>query len=186
MTSPPGGSETGATGAPDLSGTWTLDPAGSSVRFRSTSLWGLIPVKGEFRTVRGQGAVGGDGSVTGELVIDVESVATGKTKRDTHLRSADFFDGDNHPTITFTASGPARVEGDRATVSGTLTVAGESRPLEVPVELREVDGSGVTLAAAVDIDRAAWGVTWKKMGMTRMSTPVEVVARFIRAAPGGN
>lgn len=145
-------------------------------------MWGLVKPRGQFRTVQGQGSVTADGGVNGELVIDVESVHTGIGKRDNHLRSADFFDAAQHPHITYTVTGVSNVEDDRATVEGTLEIAGQTRPLQLEARLRDVEADALTVTASLELDRSDWGITWKKMGMTKMSTPVEVVARFTRSS----
>lgn len=176
--------------APDVAtllgsaGTWELEAEGSSVTFVSTSLWGLTKVKGRFTDMRGGGSIGTDGSVSGELVIDARSVSTGNPRRDTHLRSDDFFKTSSHSEITYRASAIAPLGAQAARVTGTLTVAGTSRPLEVQARVEEVDDAGATVSAHLDIDRSAWGVTFRKMGMTKMSTPVEVIARLRRSSGG--
>src|SRR5579875_1384146 len=78
-----------------LAGEWALDPSRSSIRLKSRSAWGLAVVNGAFREVSGHGTV----------AAAAASVETGNAKRDTRLRSADFFDSANHPHITFTAHG---------------------------------------------------------------------------------
>jgi polyisoprenoid-binding protein YceI len=176
--------------APDVAallgsaGTWELDAEGSSVTFVSTSLWGLTKVKGRFTGLSGGGSVGTDGSVSGELVIDARSVSTGKAKRDTHLRSDDFFKTSSQPEITYRASAVTPLGAQTARVTGTLTVAGTTRPLEVEARVEEIDDAGATVSTHLDIDRSDWGVTFRKMGMTKMSTPVEVTARLRRSSGG--
>jgi polyisoprenoid-binding protein YceI len=108
------------------------------------------------------------------------------TKRDNHLRSADFFDADHHPSIVFTAS---RVERDGpgvAEVSGELALRGVTEPLGFSAR---ITGGGadtpadtaVTLTATVMIDRTAYGMTWNRMGMMPGRTKVAVTARFTHA-----
>ncbi len=70
-----------------LAGTWVLDPARSTVRLRSKSMWGLVPVKGSFGTVSGEGTVSPAGEVSGTVTVDAASVDTKMGKRDQHLRS---------------------------------------------------------------------------------------------------
>jgi polyisoprenoid-binding protein YceI len=174
--------------APDVAtlvaapGKWDLDGDRSSVAFRSTSLWGLVPVKGRFTSLAGAGSIGPDGVASGELVIDASSVTTGNIERDTHLRSDDFFRTTRHPQIIYRASAITPLGGDRVRVSGVLTVAGTSRPLEVDATVNEVDSAVATVSAHLSIDRSAWDVTFRKRGMTRMSTAVDVVARFKRSS----
>ncbi|MGH2882379.1 MAG: YceI family protein, partial [Solirubrobacteraceae bacterium] len=82
-----------------LSGGWQLDPHRSSVEFRTRHFWGLITVKGHFDDYHGQLDLSANPAI--ELSIDAASVQTGNRKRDRHLRSADFFDAENHPQVRF-------------------------------------------------------------------------------------
>lgn len=82
-------------------GLWQLDAGASTVALKHKSMWGLVPVKGVFATVGGGGEVSADGTVTGTLTLDAASIDTKNAKRDAHLRSADFFDVDKYPEITF-------------------------------------------------------------------------------------
>jgi polyisoprenoid-binding protein YceI len=165
----------------ELAGRWVLDGQQSSLKFQSTSLWGLVKVRGSFATVRGEGEVGPDGATTGRLVADVASVDTGNKKRDTHLRSADFFDASTHPELVYEISRVAATGPDRVRLSGTLSVAGQSRPLELDAVVSDRDDDGVTLRASTSIDRSEWRIDWKKMGMTKMATPIEISARIVHA-----
>ena len=87
-----------------LAGAWQLDAARTSVTLRSKSVWGLVSVRGRFTEVSGNGVVTPGGTVNGQVVIDAKSVDTHNAKRDQHLRSAEFFNVDEHPTITFTVT----------------------------------------------------------------------------------
>ena len=78
-------------------GLWQLDPSATTVAVRQKTMWGLVTVKGAFTAVTGQGEVRADGSAVGTLTLRAASLDTGNAKRDTHLKSADFFDADNHP-----------------------------------------------------------------------------------------
>ena len=83
-----------------LAGEWVLDPRKSSIRLKSSSMWSLTPVNGVFREVRGNGTVFPDGEVSGTVTVAAASIDTKNIRRDTHLRSADFFDSGNNPDIT--------------------------------------------------------------------------------------
>ncbi len=77
--------------ATDLSafaGTWTLDPAHTSVVFFTKAMW-VFNVRGTFKALEGTGSVGTDGSVSGSILVDA-SVDTKQKRRDKHLRTADF------------------------------------------------------------------------------------------------
>ncbi len=175
----PGGS--GSIGPTTFAGRWALDGERTTVRFRSTSLWGLIKVKGRFATVRGEAQVDPQGTaLTGRLVLDVASIDTGKSKRDTHLRSGDFFDAATHPEVTYEVTEFRPAGEDLARLIGTLSIAGRARPLELNAMTTDRDDDSVTVVAATTIDRSQWGIGWKKMGMTKMATPIEISARFVR------
>jgi polyisoprenoid-binding protein YceI len=111
-----------------LAGEWILDPSRSTVSLKSRSMWGLAPVNGVFRQVTGRGTVFPTGEVSGAITVGAASVDTKNARRDRHLRSADFFDADNHPDITFTVEG-IRPSGQGVTVTGTLSVRDRTRPV---------------------------------------------------------
>lgn len=162
----------------DLNGEWTLDPTRSSVALRSKSIWGLVKVTGTFTEIAGEGKVDADGTVTGSITVTAVSIDTKRKKRDAHLRSADFFDVENHPTIVFTAHRLAATA-DGAVINGDLTVHGVTRPLTVPVSATRSE-AGLTLAGEVTIDRSEFGLTWNQLGMTSMSNHINVTATFTR------
>jgi polyisoprenoid-binding protein YceI len=146
----------------DSVGTWELDRDRTSIAFHTKALW-VFPAKGTFRALEGEGTVAADGSISGRLVIDAPSVDTKNKKRDAHLRTADFFEVDTFPTITYEVtngrlSGPGTVDLD-----GILTVHGEAKPLAVSANLSVAAGS-VTVSAEADIDRSAWGLTLRPFG----------------------
>jgi polyisoprenoid-binding protein YceI len=162
-----------------LTGSWTLDPARSEIRLKSRSMWGLVPVKGVFREISGQGSVSEAGDVTGSITVAAASIDTKQPKRDAHLRSADFFDAGNHPDITFTVGG-VRLSGQSVTVTGELTVRGQTRPLSFEARVPVFDGDEVSLDADVQVNRADFGLVWNQMGMASMSNTISVHAVFTR------
>src|ERR1700722_1027990 len=145
-------------------GNWQLDPSASTVALRTKSMWGLATVKAVFQATGGGGTVGSDGTVAGTLVIDAASVDTKNKTRDKHLRGSDFFEVEAYPTVTYTATGVRPAAGNQVTVTGTLTVHGESRPLDVPVTITEAGPDRVLVTGEVEIDRRDWGLTWAKGG----------------------
>jgi polyisoprenoid-binding protein YceI len=112
----------------NLAGEWVLDPVKSRIGLKSRTMWGLAPVNGVFRKASGNGTVRADGTANGTVTVAAASIETKNTRRDTHLRSADFFDSGNYPDIAFTADG-IRPSGQGAAVTGTLTVRDRTRPL---------------------------------------------------------
>jgi polyisoprenoid-binding protein YceI len=162
-----------------LAGGWALDPRKSSIGLKSRAMWGLVPVNGVFREVSGNGTVSPDGRVSGTVTVAAASIDTKNTRRDTHLRSADFFDSGHNPDITFTADG-IRPSGQGVAVTGALTVRGRTRPLSFDAAA-SVQGDGeIWLDAEVRINRADFGLTWNLMGTAGVNNTLTIHAVFIR------
>ena len=176
-----------------LAGQWVLDPGQSSIQLRSRVLGGLIRVTGVFREVSGNATVSPDGQVSGTLTVAAASIDTKNTKRDTHLRSADFFDTGNTPDIIFTATGirpsgqgaevtgtPTDVRGTLADVTGTLTVRDRTQPLSFPAGAAVQGDGDVWLDAVVPINRTDFGLTWNFLGMVAKDSTLTIHAVFTR------
>ena len=162
-----------------FTGSWTLDASRSAIGLRSRSMWGLAPVKGTFREVTGSGTVAADGQVSGTVTVTAASVDTKIAKRDTHLRSADFFDTGNHPHITFRVE---RITPSRqgVTVTGALTVRDRTRPVTFDATISAADRDEVWLDAEVQVNRADFGLTWSPMRMASLRNTITVHAVFSR------
>jgi polyisoprenoid-binding protein YceI len=163
-----------------LTGQWSLDPARSAVSLRNRAMWGLAPVKGTFGQISGQGTVTPAGEVTGALTIGAASIDTKNARRDRHLRSADFFDTENYPDITFTAEGirPAR---QAVTFMGTLTVRGRTKPMTFEGTAATRGDAEICVDAVVQVDQIDFGLTWNWLGTVGRSNTVTVHAVFTRA-----
>ena len=107
------------------------------------------------------------------------SIDTKNTRRDTHLRSADFFDSDNHPDITFTAD-DIQASGQGAMVTGTLTVHGRTRPLAFDVVASAQGDGGIWLDAEVHVNRADFSLTWNQLGRVAVNNTIIIHAVFAR------
>lgn len=148
-------------------GTWAIDPAHSSVEAIARHLM-VAKVRGRFGSYEGEIVVGDtpeDSSV--EVTIDAASIDTGETKRDEHLRSPDFLDVENHPTLTFRSTDVHRTGERTLEVAGDLTIRGATRPVTLDVEYLGVtrDPWGNTRAAfsaTTEIDREEFGITWNQ------------------------
>ena len=162
-----------------LTGTWSLDASKSTVGLQSRSMWGMVSVKGVFRQVSGEGTVAAAGDVSGTMTVSAASIDTKNNKRDTHLRSADFFESDTYPDITFTVNG-ARPSGQGVTVSGSLTVRDRTRPVTFDATVSAVSAAEVTLDAEVQVDRSEFGLTWSPMRLASMHNTIAVHAVFTR------
>ena len=162
----------------DFVGNWVLDRERTSIEFHTKALW-VFPAKGTFRALEGTGTVTADGGISGALVIDAASIDTKNKKRDTHLRTADFFEVETFPTITYDVTSGRLVSPGTIELDGTLTVHGESRPLAVSANVGDSAGS-VTVTAEVDIDRSAWGLTLTPFG-AGLKNKVVMSAQFRKA-----
>jgi polyisoprenoid-binding protein YceI len=170
--------EPAASNLSTFAGSWILDPARTKIEFHTKAMW-VLKVKGTAKATEGRGTVGPDGSLDGVLVVDAGSIDTGNKKRDGHLRTADFFQTDQHPTITYTATGARPGPTGKAEVTGTLTVHGETRPLTLLVDI-DATPVAATVSTEVTIDRSEWGLTWAKLG-AGLSNRVVVSAHFKKA-----
>jgi polyisoprenoid-binding protein YceI len=140
------------------SGSWSVTED-SVVGFAVRSIGGTV--NGRFGAFSGRLVHGRDDGVMATGSVDVASIDTGNTERDEHLRSADFFDVENHPQISF---GSRRIiaEGDRFDIPGTLTIKGVSHDVSLIGRLLPAepgDGSDkIRIAAEATIDRHAYGI----------------------------
>jgi polyisoprenoid-binding protein YceI len=162
-------------------GQWTLDPAHTTVEFAVKHFWHLITVRGRFDQVEGTGTVAPDGSVSGQLTIQAASVNTKNKRRDTHLRSADFFDAEQHPHVVLTVTEAVPADGEQLTAKGTLEAAGRSQPVSFTARAEQAGPDAVTLRAETVVDRSTFGMGWSPLSMTAMEATGTVTARFIRA-----
>lgn len=145
---------------------WTIDPVHSQVEFAVRHL--MSKVKGHFSALEGSASID-EGDVSSSSVkveIDAATIDTRNEDRDTHLRSADFFDVENHPAIRFRSKG-IDASDDDLQIAGDLTIRGETRPVTLEVEKL---GSGIDpwgnerlgFHATTTVDRKEFGLTWNQ------------------------
>ncbi|MFJ8081508.1 YceI family protein [Streptomyces sp. NPDC096205] len=113
-------------------GPWTVDPAHSTVGAVARHL-GISSVRGRFTDFTASIEIAPDDLTKSrvEAVIRAASIDTGNAMRDTHLRSADFLDVENHPEITYRSTGLSAAGPDRWTVHGELSLHGVVRPVDL-------------------------------------------------------
>ncbi|MCF3119521.1 MULTISPECIES: YceI family protein [Streptomyces] len=159
-----GATNTGTPAVPEP-GTYDIDTTASTVRFRTRSIFGLVPVGGTFALARGTVVVADPvEESTVDVTIRTGSFDSGLRRRDDHVLSADYLDAAAYPEIAFRGHG-LRYEGPQAVLVGELTVHGVTRTVEVAVESAAVDGRRFVVRGAATVDRHAFGVT-KAKGMT--------------------
>ncbi len=174
----------------EAGGTWTLDQDRSSFSFKNKTMWGLMNVKGRFTEHSGDGRVDAGGTVSGRIDVKAATVTTGIKQRDNHLRSADFFDVENHPdiTVTVTSAEPADDDGrrrsdseDELDVRADMSIRGNTVALPLRVRAEVLDDGAVRLTTTTTVEREKLGVSGDLLGMLGKTTTVSADAVFRRA-----
>jgi polyisoprenoid-binding protein YceI len=149
--------------------TWQIDPAHTQVEFVVKHMM-FAKVRGAFTSFNGEIVQGENGDLASgsfSATIQTASVDTANEQRDNHLRSGDFFDAENFPTITFNSTDIIRLSDDQLAVTGNLTIRGvtKSITLDVTETGTGVDPWGNTrigIQAEGVIDRKEFGLTWNQ------------------------
>jgi polyisoprenoid-binding protein YceI len=152
---------------PEKTTTWNLDPVHSVAEFKVKHMM-ISNVKGQFTGISGVLSFD-DSDVTKSRVeasIDASSINTRDAQRDEHLKSADFFDVEKFPTLTFQSTSVKRTGDDELAVTGDLTLHGVTREVVFNVEGPTAPGKDpwgntrVGLSAVTKINRKDFGLTW--------------------------
>jgi len=154
-----------ATVAGYLAGTWVIDPVHSDVGFTVRHMM-VSKVRGRFARFEGQIVTGPtplESSVTAS--IDLASIDTNNAQRDGHIRSADFFDVDNYPTMTYQSTG-VRQHGDDLVLDGNLTLKGVTKAVPLRLEANgfgpdAYGGTRAGFSAYAEINRRDFGVDFQ-------------------------
>jgi polyisoprenoid-binding protein YceI len=139
---------------------WVFDRAHSQINFIAEAL--LISAHGHFDRFDGDIRIDPENleNSTLRLVIEAASINTRNDRRDNHLRSADFFDAENHPQITFESRSIRRVDEKNLLVAGDLTIRGNTRRVEIPLEVVFLrDGRG-RFRGQLQVNRQDYGVSF--------------------------
>ena len=149
----------------DISGAYTLDATHTRLGFSARHAM-VTTVRGAFTSFEGTATVDTANPANSkvELAIDVPSIETGVADRDGHLKSADFFDAENHPRISFSSTDVER-DGDEWAITGDLTIKDVTKPVTI---VFEETGSAqdpfgnlrVGFEGSATINRKDWGLTW--------------------------
>ena len=146
--------------------TWKLDPSHSEVQFKVKHLM-ITTVTGYFKSFDLEVVTENDDFTTAskiEFTADINSIDTNNQQRDTHLKSADFFDAENFGQLKFVGK-KYQADGNEGSLEGDLTIRGTTRPMTVIVEYGGivVDPYGQTKAGFTvsgKISRKEFGLTW--------------------------
>jgi polyisoprenoid-binding protein YceI len=147
-----------------VAGTWAIDPVHSEVSFVVRHMM-VSKVRGRFDTFEGTIVTAEDplaSSVTAS--VDLSSINTGQEQRDAHIRSADFFEVEKHPAMTFTSTG-LRAHGDGFLLDGDLTIKRVTRPVTFNLEVNgfgpdAYGGTRAGFSATTEINRHDYGVSF--------------------------
>lgn len=148
-------------------GTYTVDTSHSELTFSVRHMM-VSKVRGRFGDVEGTVTFADDPAQSSvEITIGIDSIDTGAPDRDGHLRSADFFDAETFPKITFRSTGISDIEGDTFTLSGDLTVKDVTKPVSFTATYNGVGKNPwgavvVGFEGKVEIDREDFGLTWNQ------------------------
>ena len=156
-----------ATTSPATTTTWKLDPAHSSAEFKVKHMM-ISNVKGTFSGLTGtltEHAT--DASLsTIEASVPVAGVSTGDPQRDGHLKSADFFEAEKYPDMTFKSTTVVKKGEGEYAVTGNLTLHGVTKPVTFAVEGPSAPGKDpwgntrIGLSASGKINRKDFGLNW--------------------------
>ena len=151
---------------PELSGTYTIDPAHTRIGFVARHAM-VTKVRGSFNEFTGTVVIDAEKpeQSTAELAIKVDSIDTRNADRDGHLRTNDFLDLDNFPEITFRSTAAEQVDETNAKLTGDLTIKGVSRPITIDFEFEgaATDPFGnkrLGFEGSHTISRKDYGITW--------------------------
>lgn len=146
---------------------WVLDPEHSEISFRVRHMM-ISNVRGEFKKF--------DASIDGEdftkstikAKIDANSITTNADDRDTHLRSADFFEVEKHPEITFVSTSMKKVADDEYKLVGDLTIKGTTKEVTLNTEfggyMKDPYGNEKAgFAIQGKINRKDFGLNWNSV-----------------------
>jgi polyisoprenoid-binding protein YceI len=144
---------------------WQIDASHSELTFRIRHL--VSRVNGSFNTWSGTIVADPASLAGGSVSVDIQtaSIDTNNERRDTHLRSADFFDAPTHPTITFRSTRVV-ANGRDLQVHGNLTMRGVTKPVVLEGRMLEVGGAPgrrrIGFEAETQINRMDYGVSWNR------------------------
>jgi polyisoprenoid-binding protein YceI len=156
-----------STATPSAVTTWNIDPAHSAAEFKVRHMM-IAHVRGAIRGLKGRlildEANPANSKVTASAAID--TLNTGEPQRDAHLKSADFFEAEKYPEITFESTAVKPSGGGEFEVKGNLTIRGVTRPVTFAVEGLSAPSKDpwgnlrIGVAAAAKINRKDFGLTW--------------------------
>jgi polyisoprenoid-binding protein YceI len=176
-----------------MTATWNIDPTHSAAEFKVKHMM-ISNVRGGFTAVSGILSLDETNieNSSVDVSIDAASLSTGDPQRDGHLKSADFFDVAQFPTLTFKSTSIKRTGADELAVTGDLTIHGVTKPVVFNAEGPTAPGKDpwgntrIAISAATKINRKDFGLTWNaalEMGGVLVSEDVNLTldVQFLKA-----
>ncbi|RYF18762.1 MAG: polyisoprenoid-binding protein [Flavobacteriales bacterium] len=171
---------------------WALDPTHSELQFKVKHLM-ITTVTGSLKNFEATLTSEGDDFTNANITFkgDINSLDTGNTDRDNHLKSADFFDAEQFSTIEFKSTAVEK-DGDDYIAKGDLTIKGETKPVKLTAEFGGIatdpwgnTKAGFTLSGK--INRSEFGLTWNaalETGGVMVSEEVKILGelQFVKQA----
>jgi len=149
----------------ELTGTWDVDAAHSTVGFAVKHAV-VATTRGKFNAYTGGATIDAANPANSSIWVEIDaaSVDTGNEQRDGHLKSADFWNAEENPKITYKSTS-VKVDGDDIITTGDLTVGGVTHPVDITWEFGGVakDPWGNTKAGfegTATVNRKDWGISW--------------------------
>ena len=163
-------------------GTYTLDPARSTVAFTTRHMFGAGTVKGTFAVASGEVVIA-EPTTASSLYAEVHagSFDSGSKRRDRDVHSKKFLHVEQYPVISFRTDQVHRQADGTWTLRGTLTARGVGAPVELTVTSATISGGTLSITASGTVDRYAHGITGAK-GMAARLLSIEISASATRVA----
>lgn len=166
---------------------WKIDPTHSEIQFKVKHLM-ITTVTGYFKTFNLEVDTETEDFNTAKSIVftaDIDSIDTNNAQRDTHLKSADFFDAENHSQLKFVGK-KYQSSGDEATLTGDLTIRGITKPITLNVDFggTVVDPWGQLKAGFTvsgKVSRKEFGLTWSAVteaGQVVVSDEIKIHAEI--------
>lgn len=166
---------------------WISDPAHSELSFKIRHLM-ISNVTGTIQQFEVTAETQGEDFTTANfsLIADLHSISTNNEQRDTHLRSADFFDVEHHPRLTFISTNIEKIGDYQFLVTGDLTLKGITRPVALQVQaggiIRSSErGTKAGFAITASINRSDWGISFNRVldsGGVGLGETVAIIAEI--------
>ena len=149
-----------------LSGDYTIDASHTTLGFVARHAL-ITQVRGSFTDFSGEAHLDGanPSASSVEVTINVDSVDTRSKQRDEHLRTADFFEIEKYPTITFKSTAVKLIDNSHVEITGDLTIKDVTKPVTIVFEFTgaATDPFGnhrIGFEGSLDVNRKDWGLTW--------------------------